>query len=290
MRWLITGASGQLGGYLLRELQSTRDTVVAWSYTRAGELFGFPLQSVDLEQRDTVAEAFRAARPDAVLHAAALSMVSDCYRHPDRARRINTEGTKLLAELAVDAGARLIYVSTDMVFDGVRGHYREEDSPQPLSVYGRSKLAGEASVLAAPRGLVVRVSLMFGPTLIGRPYFFDQQLRTMQLGQQVTWFEDEWRSPFGLRAAAQALLTLGRAEVTGLLHIGGPERMSRLQMGQRLAAVYGLDASLVVPITQSSVATPEPRPRDLSLDCSKWRSLFPASWWPTWEQALATKQ
>jgi dTDP-4-dehydrorhamnose reductase len=287
MRWLITGASGQLGGYLLRELQNSGETVVAWSHTRAGELFGFPLQSVDLEQRDALASAFRVARPDAVLHAAAYSMVADCYRHSDRARRINTDGTRLLAELAVDSGARLVYVSTDMVFDGARGHYREEDRAEPLSVYGRSKLAGEAAVLAAPRGQVARVSLMFGPTLIGRPYFFDQQLRKMQEGQQVTWFEDEWRSPLSLRAAALALLALGRADVTCLLHLGGPERMSRLQMGQRLAAIYGLDAALVVPIKQSSAATPELRPRDLSLDSTKWRCLFPDSWWPTWEQALA---
>jgi dTDP-4-dehydrorhamnose reductase len=283
---LITGASGQLGGYLLRELKGSGAQITAWSHNRVGELFGFPLHPVDLGQRDAVIAAFRLTQPHAVLHLAAYSAVADCYRNPELARRINADGTALLAELATAAGARFAYVSTDMVFDGTKGHYREEDSAQSLSVYGRSKKAGETAVLAAPRGLVARLSLMFGPTLIGRPYFFDQQLRRMQEGQKVTWFEDEWRSPLSLEAAAKALLTLVRSDVTGLLHIGGPERMSRLQMGQRLAAINRLDPALVVPIKQASVATPEPRPRDLSLDSTKWRGLFPTAWWPTWEEAL----
>jgi dTDP-4-dehydrorhamnose reductase len=286
MRWLITGASGQLGGYLLRELQAGSDTVVAWSHSRTGELFGFPPQPVDLGQRDAVAAAFAEARPNVVLHLAANSAVADCYRNPEHARRVNTDGTALLAELTAGARARLVYVSTDMVFDGRKGRYREEDAAQPLSVYGRSKLAGEAPVLAAPYGCVARVSLMFGPTLIGRPYFFDQQLARMRASEKVTWFEDEWRTPLHLAAAAQALLALGRSEVTGLLHIGGPERMSRLDMGRRLAAVYGLDPACVVAIKQASVATPEPRPRDLSLEVTRWRGLFPGQWWPTWEEAL----
>jgi dTDP-4-dehydrorhamnose reductase len=274
---------------LLRGLQGSSARITAWSHKHGGELFGFPLHPVDLGQPGAVIAAFRLAQPDAVLHLAAYSKVADCHRNPEQARRINTDGTALLAQLATAAGARILYVSTDMVFDGTKGHYREEDSAQPLSVYGRSKKAGETAVLAAPRGLVARLSLLFGPTLIGRPYFFDQQLRKMQEGQKVPWFEDEWRSPLGLEAAAQALLTLVRSDVTGLLHVGGPERMSRLQMGQRLAAVYGFDAALVVPNKQASVATSEPRARDLSLDSTKWRGLFPTAWWPTWEEALGNR-
>jgi dTDP-4-dehydrorhamnose reductase len=290
MRLLITGASGQLGGYVLRELQGTNFAVEAWSHARRGELFGFALRPIDLAQTGALALAFREARPDAVLHLAARSVVADCYRNPDEARKINVGGTALLAELAADAGARMIYVSTDMVFDGNKGHYREDDTAEPLSTYGQSKRGGEASVLAGPRGLVVRVGLMFGPTVIGRPYFFDQQLRKMQDGQRATWFEDEWRSPIGLQTAALGLLELVRSDVTGILHVGGPERLSRLEMGQRLAATYGLDQALVVPIKQASVPTPEPRPRDLSLDCSKWRGLFPQACWPTLKDTLPQKK
>src|SRR3954452_4443791 len=130
MRWLVTGASGLLGGYLLRQLRAAGESVVAWSRSHAGESF----TPVDLADPTAVAAAFHSAAPDVVLHAAALARVGDCHRDPAGARRINTDGTRLLAELAADAGARLVFVSTDLVFDGERGEYRESDVPNPLSV------------------------------------------------------------------------------------------------------------------------------------------------------------
>src|SRR5262245_11675618 len=165
MRLLITGASGQLGAYLLREALARGDEVTAWTGSRGGELFGTPLRPVELADRDRAAEAFRQARPDAVLHAAALASVADCHRDPGRARAVNAAGSALLAELAADAGARLLQVSTDLVFDGERGNYTEQDPPRPLSVYARTKREAELAALQAPRSAVVRVSLLFGPRL-----------------------------------------------------------------------------------------------------------------------------
>src|SRR5690348_11824270 len=114
MRILVTGASGQLGGYLLRELRRRGADAAAWAGTRGGRLFGYDLRPVDLTDADAVAAAFGEARPAAVLHAAALANVADCYRDPARARRVNAEGTARLAELAGRAGARLVSVSTDL--------------------------------------------------------------------------------------------------------------------------------------------------------------------------------
>jgi dTDP-4-dehydrorhamnose reductase len=285
MRILVTGASGQLGSYLLRRLRGTAD-VAGWSGTRPGELFGVPLRPVDLADAGAVAEAFRQDRPDVVVHAAALARVADCHRDPDRATRVNTAGTALLADLAAAAGARLVYVSTDLVFDGERGWYREDDPPAPLSVYGRSKADAEAAVLAVLRGVVVRVSLLFGPSLSGRPTFFDEQVAALRAGRPVTLFADEWRTPLGLAAAANALITVASSDVTGLLHVGGPERLSRLDMGRRLAAFLGADPSGIVAVSREQAAATEPRPRDTSLDCGRWRGLFPGLPWPAWEDAL----
>src|SRR6516225_4949734 len=125
MTLLLTGASGQLGSYMLRELKRGGRDFVAWSGSRNGQHLGVPLLPVDLSDADQVTVAFRQARPSVVVHAAALASVADCLRDPDRARRINVEGSALLAELADKAGARLLCVSTDMVFDGERGGYRE---------------------------------------------------------------------------------------------------------------------------------------------------------------------
>jgi dTDP-4-dehydrorhamnose reductase len=287
MRILLTGASGQLGGYLLREIVTSSLPVAAWSGSQSGRLFGVELQPVDLADADRVSAAFRQAAPTAVIHAAAMTAVSQCLRNPDKARQVNIEGSALLAELAKKMGARLLFVSTDLAFDGEKGSYREQDPTAPLSLYGRTKVAAEKAVLAVPRAIVLRVSLLFGPSIVGRPYFFDEQVAALRQGRPLTLFTDEWRTPLSLAVAARTVLMILRSDTVGVLHLGGPERMSRLEMGQRLAAYLGADPSLIVAAPRSSVPAPEPRPRDTSLDCSRWRELYPEQPWPGWEEALA---
>lgn len=287
MRLLVTGASGQLGSYLLRECQSQSISVIGWSCRRSGELFGCTLRPVDLLDTGALATAFHDARPDVVLHTAALTAVSECQRQPERARLINTGGSQALAQLANNAGIPMIHVSTDMVFDGEKAPYREDDRVAPLSIYGRTKAEAEQAVLAFPRHAVVRVPLLFGPTLIGRPTFFDQQLSALRQGQRVTLFCDEWRTPLDLLTTARGLLTLVESPPAGLLHMGGPERMSRLEMGLKLARSLACDPACLVSISRTQAPAAEPRPRDLSLDSSRWRHLYPHSEWPAWDEALA---
>jgi dTDP-4-dehydrorhamnose reductase len=260
--------------------------VIAWSGSRSGELLGIPLHLVDITRTDTLVQAFHQARPTAVIHTAALASVAACHQDPARAERTNAEAARVLAELAREAKVRFIHTSTDLVFDGEKGWYREEDAPAPLSQYGRSKQQAEPAVLAA-EGVVVRLSLLYGPTLIDRPYFFDEQLMALRERRPITLFQDEWRTPLSLAAAARALLALLDSDFIGLIHLGGPERLSRLEMGQRLAAAFGLDASVLVAKARTSAPTPEPRPRDTSLDCSRWRSLFPSFPLPGWNESLA---
>jgi dTDP-4-dehydrorhamnose reductase len=286
MRWLITGASGQLGGYLLRQLESGPEPVVAWSGSRQGTCYGCQWQPVDLTNAYHLASAFKAARPTAVIHGAALASLAECWQQPARAQQINAQASALLAELASQARARLVLVSTDLVFDGERGGYREQDPPLPLSVYGRTKAAAERAVLAFPETAVARLSLLFGPSVVGRPYFFDQQVTSLRQRRPMRLFMDEWRTPLSLAAAARALVSLARSPFVGLLHLGGPERMSRLEMGQRLARYLGVDASTILASSRDSITAAEPRPRDVSLDSSHWRELFPQEPWPDWEEAL----
>jgi dTDP-4-dehydrorhamnose reductase len=287
MRLLLTGASGQLGGYLLRELAG-RDgvSVVAWSGATAGARFGAPLRPVDLADPDAVAGAFADARPHVVLHAAALARVADCQCDPERARRVNAGAAATLTGLTQAARARLVLVSTDLVFDGERGGYREDDPPNPHSIYGRTKAEAEAAALTAPRAAVARLSLLFGPSLTGRPTFFDDQVSALRGGRPVALFRDEWRTPLDLETAARALVALAFSHVVGLIHLGGPERLSRLEMGRKLAAALHADASRLIAADRADVPSPEPRPRDCSLDSSFWRALFPQVAWPTHDEAL----
>ncbi len=286
MRLLLTGASGQLGSYLLKHLRAMNRDVAAWSGSRTGELFGYPLLPVELARADAVRAAYRRCRPDIVIHAAALSSVAGCYKEPARAEAVNLNGTRILADLAAESGARLVYLSTDMVFDGVRGHYREDDEPAPQSIYARTKLAAENICLPFVGNAIVRLSLLYGPSLSGRPSFFDEQIEALKESRYLTLFVDEWRSPLGLAAAAQALVRLAESDCTGLVHLGGPERLSRWEMGKKLALYLGLRADCFIPATREQCGGPEPRPRDVSLHCARWRALFPELPWPNFDRAI----
>ena len=136
----------------------------------------------------------------------------------------------------------------------------------------------------------MRISLLWGPSLGGRVSFFDTQLTALRQGQPLRLFSDEWRTALALSTAAAALLALAQSDFAGVLHLGGPERMNRLEMGQRLAACLGCNASCIVPTVRAAVSAPEPRPRDLSLDSSRWRALAPRCPWPGIEDALKGMQ
>jgi dTDP-4-dehydrorhamnose reductase len=284
-RALVTGATGQLGAYLVRELVGRGVAVTAWGHSRPAPVFGVTARPVDLTDPGGLAAAFAEARPGVVLHAAAVSAVGDCARDPERAEAVNGGGTAALGALCERVGIRLVYVSTDLVFDGERPPYSESSPVNPLSVYGRSKATGERAVLSNPRNVVARVSLLFGPSRNGRPNFFDSQVAALREGRPLRLFHDEWRTPLGLATAARALAEIATSDVAGLLHVGGPERMSRVEMGHRLAAHLGINRPLTEPISRRSVPG-EPRPRDTSLDSSRWRVSFPACSWPTFEQSL----
>lgn len=285
-RVLVTGANGQLGAYLVRELVAGGADVVAWSHSRPANLSGVSARPVDLTDSAATSSALSEARPDVVIHAAAEANVSKCAENPQRAEAVNARATSTLADFCDATGVRLVYVSTDLVFDGERGRYSETDPIDPLSVYGRTKAAGERAALASNRNAVVRVSWLFGPSLVGRENFFGQQMAALRAGRPVRLFHDEWRTPLGLATAARALVEIATSDVTGLLHVGGPERMSRLEIGQRLAA--HLDAGMAGLVSASRVEVPgEPRPRDVSLDSTRWRDSFPHQSWPTYERALA---
>ena len=185
---------------------------------------------------------------------------------------LNVDATRHLAHACAASGTRLVHVSTDLVFGGEEAPYREGDEAAPTSIYGATKLEAEAHALSAADAAIVRVPLLFGPTRTARRGFFDAQLATLREGKELTLFDDEWRTPLSLRAAAEALLAIARSTFRGIIHVGGPERMSRLEMGERLALHLGLQADLLIPSSRTSMVG-EPRPRDVSLD----RSLFDAS-------------
>jgi dTDP-4-dehydrorhamnose reductase len=199
---------------------------------------------------------------------------------------VNVEGTAALAEEAEKAGARFVLVSTDLVFDGSKGSYRESDPVAPLSVYGGTKAEAEAEAAACGRHVIARASLLYGPSIVGRPSFFDEQVAALRTNRPLNLFEDEWRTPLSLAAAARALLAIAHSDFRGMIHLGGPERLSRLEMGMLLANHLGTGRQAIVRATREGASSPEPRPRDTSLDSALWRKHFPEQAWPHWSESL----
>ena len=145
-------------------------------------------------------------------------------------------------------------------------------------------------LLGPGRHAVARLSLLYGQGPGAPTGFFGQQVQSLRNGQELHLLSDEWRTPLDLETAATALVHLAASDFTGILHIGGPQRLSRLEMGQRLATILNLDAHLLIRTLRKQLNSPEPRPRDVALDSSKWRELFPEMPWPDWDTAVRSMQ
>jgi len=286
LRILLTGASGQLGAYLIDRLRTSGHAATAWSGSASGDRGGVALVPVDLTDPGATDRALAAADPEVILHAAAVSAAEAVRLDPTRAGAVNVEATARLADWCARRGRRLVFTSTDMVFDGSRAWNREDDPADPVLAYGRTKRAAEPAVLACPGGLVARLSLLFGPSQCGRAAFFDRTMDALRRGEPQTLFDDEYRTPLDLATAAEALVRLAGSSAVGLIHVAGAERLSRFDLVRRAATALGLDARLVLANRRADVPLAEPRPADLSLDTSRLAATLPGLRRPTIEQAL----
>jgi dTDP-4-dehydrorhamnose reductase len=278
-RILITGAGGFLGGHLAVAAARAGDEVVAAYHSRRPE-GGPPLRwlLLDLEDTAEAGAAIREVRPEIVIHAAAMARPDDCGRDPERAERVNTGGSRVVARACASIGARLVAVSTDLVFDGAAPPYAEDAPARPISLYGRTKLLGEAAVLEeAPGAALARVALLYGrPALAGSS--FSEWLRmNWEAGRETPLFADQFRTMIGGANLAAALLELARTDHHGLIHLAGPERISRLEFGRRLADALGAEQGLIRPAVMADLSSPTPRPADVSLDIGLARRILRTS-------------
>lgn len=272
---LVTGAGGALGSVLMRVLEEQHRQVYG-VVSQAGPApdVGRVLRA-DLSDPRMFRDKVFALAPRVVIHLAAISKASDALRDPERARSVNVDATRTLVELCAEMGSRLLFASTDMVFDGEQAPYRETDTTEPGTYYGRLKLEGECYALASRRNLVVRLPLLYGlPEVSREPTFFENMLRALKTGTPIKLFEDELRTPLWLEDAAHALCACADSALTGVLHVAGPERLSRLAMGQQLAAAIGCSDAPLVAAKRSELEGAEPRPHDLSLACERYLAHF----------------
>ncbi len=268
MRILVTGAGGLLGGRLA-SLMAARHEVTGLVRIKPGPT-GLATRSMDLSDASATSKALRSIQPQVVIHCAALADVETCEHDPPLARRENVTAAGNVARGCRDLGARLIFISTDLVFDGTTEFADEDRPPRPIMEYGRSKLRGEAAAIAeAPSCVILRVALVQGCGHGPRKTASESIAGRLRRWETVTLYDDEWRTPVDPESVAQAVEVVaqsgGRA---GIYHLAGAERLSRFDFGQRVAATLGLNAALLIRASQSSHRG-APRPRDVSLDIAR---------------------
>lgn len=255
-RLWITGARGLIGSAIAAQASRLPNWDLA------------PISRAEMELTDprSIRARLRADPPNAIIHCAAISRNPVCDADPALARRVNTEATRLLA--LESAPARFIFISTDLVFDGRKGNYAEEDPVGPLSVYAESKVEAERALVGHPDYLAIRTSLNAGGP--GCPHkSFDQDLiAAWRAGRPTHLFTDEYRCPIPAVETARAILKLLELGVRGTVHLAGPERLSRFEIGEALARKHSELKPRVTPGLRKDHAGPE-RPADTSLNCAK---------------------
>lgn len=271
MRALVIGASGQVGGALVKALAARAHAVTA-TYATVPVAGAVPL---DLRAREAVERLIRDATPDWIFCPGGLTNVDRCEDHPDEAFEINVMGPLAAARAGATLGAGFVYYSSDYVFDGEHGPYSEEELPRPLSVYGKTKLEAEQAILGEiPRALVIRTAVVYGPERQEKNFVY-QLLKRLRGGDTVRAPVDQRSSPTYNQDLAGASVELVERGASGLFHVAGPEVLDRYAFARLVSQVFGLDLSRVEPVTSASLNQRAPRPLRGGLRIDKVLSVVP---------------
>lgn len=291
LRVLVTGASGQMGRDLVDALEGRVPAGGLRADPRTArlgerlpcEVLGLGHDRLDVSSRSAVLGVFEGFRPDVVFHAGAWTAVDACEADPDRAFRVNGLGSRNVAEAARRFGGHVVYVSTDYVFDGTSDRpYLEWDRPNPLSVYGRSKLAGETEV--SHEAAVVRTSWVCG---VHGSNMVKTILRLAGGEGPLRFVDDQRGCPTFTADLAGALLTIGTERLSGVYHVTNQGPTTWFEFARQVLGVSGGDPGRVEPIATSDLDLPRPAPRPANsvLDNAALR-LSGLPLLPDWREAL----
>jgi dTDP-4-dehydrorhamnose reductase len=272
MNVAITGACGLLGAHVAAALAG-RHRVTGfdrhpWWGSRPLEIF-----RGDLEDAEARGAFLAAARPDVLVHCAALANVDACEERPEYAHFVNGMLAGIIAREA-PSGCRIVYITTDGIFMGDRPMSTEADLPCPRTVYGRSKLLGEwETAIAASNHVIVRTNF-YGWSAGVKNTFAEWLYGALVAGEEITLFDDFWFTPIYVVDLVERLLRLIDSDHTGIFHLGGGERISKYDFGIKMASAAGLSTSKVRRGSIADAALLAARPRDMSLSSSKSETLI----------------
>ena len=270
-RLLIIGASGFVGSNWALAASAHFEVVGAARHPPALGRW----VSLDITDPESVREAFHDVRPDAVTLLAALSDIDRCQREQELAERINVDGALNVARQCAQMGVRLLYTSTDAVFDGTLGVYHEHDPPTPPNWYGETKARAERSIAELlPSATIVRPSLVLGKSALGSGNsYLEKVIGNLRAGNRIISPTFEYRNPIDVRTLCEFFAELTqREDATGIFHVGASDKISRFELARMIAERTGHDADLVVPQTEP-VPGRAPRGADDFLATSRLRKF-----------------
>jgi len=266
LKVLVTGGSSTPGFRITQEFAKAGYKVIAqYNEHEIPEIEGVERAKIDFRDRSKLVDFINSVKPDVIIHTAALGDVDKCESDRELAWKVNADATLILIKEALKHNAYFLYLSTDYVFDGKKGLYKENEIPRPINYYGLTKFVGEEIALSHG-GAVIRISAVYG-TGYGRTNFGKFIVEKLSKGEKVNAAYDQYISPTLNTQIGDAVLKLAEKEFRGVVHISGP-RMSRYDFSLEICKKFGFDASYISPAAIDSFNFKSPRPKDSSLDNS----------------------
>ena len=271
LKFLVTGSAGLIGRQVVKDLSDTHE--VFSCYNKSKPEYGNAVK-MDLLNHEMISNVLLETEPDVVIHLGAMTGVDLCEKEESMAFDINTKATQIIAQQCSILNTFLVYVSTDYVFDGNLGMYYEDSAPNPLSVYGKSKLEGEKVIQTfSSDWCIVRTSTPFGlhPTKKSFPIWVVENL---QKQKQIDVLTDQFTSPTYVPSLSRMLIEISERHLTGIIHVAGASKISRYEMAKLISDKLGLDGKLLREISINDIKWEAPRPKDSSLNVSKAISIL----------------
>jgi len=268
-RLLITGASGFLGWNVCQLLKNEWQ-ITGTAYTHPLSINGVDITVIDLTNTSEIKQLFDSCRPDAVIHCAAAANPAFCQLHSDIAAAININASISIAELCEKMKTPLIFTSTDLVFDGNKGSYKEDDLPLPISIYGQQKFETEKRIQEIYKDITIcRMPLMFGQSSPTSTSFLQPMLEKLKRKESLTLFTNEKRSVLSAVRAARGLNLILRKKLSGIFHLGGDDHLSRYNFGILLCKLLNINTDQIEGCLQSDIKMAAPRPANVTLNNDK---------------------
>jgi len=274
LKILITGGTGLLGKALVYQGKDMFNLSAVY-IGRVLDIPGVNYYEADIRDREALVSTTRWLAPEVIIHTAALTDVDLCERENALAYEVNCQGTRNIVDAAEMIGARLVYISTDFVFDGIAGDYGEDDQPHPVNYYGETKLIGEGMVGRCPESLIIRTSF-YGLNPCGDKKGLEAIIEKISEGEMVLAPTDMWNSMISAKTLSQMAWELIQRGAKGLYHVASEVKMSRYDFLKCLSSVLDRPADTLVPIDYQEYQKGRDavRPQDVSLDVTKLRNDF----------------